>query len=70
MKVNTSNVIVYANNNSIGVAKISRYNGIWFIITNSKVDRSENVLPVITLKSNIIFESGDGSVENPYIVKK
>lgn len=71
LEVNTSNIIVDENNNTIGVAKILRSNGSWFMPTNYNVDRNyhNNVIPVITLKSNINFESGDGSIENPYIVK-
>ena len=71
LEVNTSNIIVDENNNTIGVAKILRSNGSWFMLTNYNIDinYSNNVIPVITLKSNINFESGDGSIENPYIVK-
>ena len=41
------------------------------MLTNYNIDinYSNNVIPVITLKSNINFESGDDSIENPYIVK-
>ena len=71
LEVNTSNIIVDENNNSIGVAKIVRSNGSWFMLTNSAVDGGygNDVIPVITLKSTINFESGNGSVENPYIIK-
>ena len=71
LEVNTSNIIVDKNNNTIGVAKILRSNGSWFMLTNHNLDTnySNNVIPVITLKSNINFESGDGSIEKPYIIK-
>ena len=71
LEVNTSNIIVDENNNTIDAAKIVRSNGAWFMFTNSNVDRSynNNVIPVIALKSNIQFASGNGTVEKPFEIK-
>lgn len=70
-KTNTTNVVINNTNKTVGVSKIGRYNGEFDITTEYNVDRQleNSVLPVITLKSNINFESGNGTVENPYIVK-
>lgn len=71
LETNTTSIVVDDNNKSIGVSKIGRYNGEFDIVTEYNVDRQleNNVLPVITLKSNVNFESGNGTLENPYIVK-
>ena len=41
------------------------------MFTNSNVDKSynNNVIPVITLKSNIQFASGNGTIEKPFEIK-
>lgn len=71
LKTNTTNIVVDNTNKIVGVSKIGKYNGEFDIVTEYNVDRQlkNNVLPVITLKSNINFESGNGTVENPYLVK-
>lgn len=71
LETNTTSVVVDNNNKTVGVSKIGRYNGEFDILTEYNVDRQleNNVLPVITLKSTINFESGNGTVENPYVVK-
>ena len=71
METNTTSIVLDNTNKTVGVSKIGRYNGEFDVVTEYNVDRQleNNVLPVITLKSNISFESGKGTVENPYIIK-
>lgn len=69
LKTNTSNIVV-DNGTFRGVAKIERANGEFVTNTEYEVYRQldNNVLPVITLKSDIKFD-GSGTVSNPYIIK-
>ena len=71
LETNTTSIVLDNTNKTVGVSKIGRYNGEFDVVTEYNVDRQleNNVLPVITLKSNISFESGKGTVENPYIIK-
>ena len=39
------------------------------VITESKYDEELNVRPVVYLKSRTLFTSGDGTFDNPYIIK-
>ncbi len=70
LKTNTTNVVIN-DNKTVGVIKIERVDGEFETNTEYQVDRDldNNVLPVITLKSTINFESGNGSLNNPYVVK-
>lgn len=72
LDTNTTNVVVdEASNKTMGVSKIQRSNGEFKIGTEYNIDRNleNNVLPVIVLKSNVKFSSGDGTVKNPFIIK-
>lgn len=71
LSTNTSNVVVNDSDETVGVARIERENGEFVTTTEYDVDTNfdNNVLPVITLKSTVKFASGDGSIENPYVVE-
>ena len=48
-------------------------NEVWYITNNGKIDKSDGtdifgVKPVISLKNNIKFANGDGSLDNPYVI--
>ena len=48
-------------------------NEVWYITSNGKIDKSDGtdiygVKPVISLKNNIKFANGDGSLDNPYVI--
>ena len=71
LDTNTSNVVFSDEGEFRCVADIGRSNG-EYVVSNDYDVYSEYhgyVLPVINLSPNVKFASGDGSVENPFVVK-
>ena len=38
-------------------------------VVSAKASSSRNIMPTVYLSNNVIYASGDGSIESPYILK-
>ena len=63
------------NNENFYLGNTNSENSIWYITDEGKLslingDNIMGIRPVITIKANIDYVSGDGTISNPYIIEK